>query len=87
MRTLTMIGIGLAVMAAFLLAGWLARRAGVAVNAPGLFIGAWAAWCLWDTYVGTTHGYSWGAELAIHTPIFLVPALAAWLLGRYFALA
>ena len=87
MRTLMMIGIGLAVMAACLLAGMLARRAGIAVNAPVLFIMGWAAWCLWATYIGTTHGYSWGAELAIHSPIFLVPALAAWWLGRLSALA
>jgi hypothetical protein len=82
MRTLVMTGIGLLAMAGFLLAGRLLRRAGINLNAPGLFIGAWAAWCLWDIYVGTTHGYSWGAELLIHTPIFLVPALAAWFLDR-----
>jgi hypothetical protein len=86
MRTLTMIAIGLGVMAAVLLAGWLLRRAGIALPAPALFIAGWAAWCLYDSYVGTTHGYSWGAELLIHAPIFLVPAAAAWWLGRRFAL-
>lgn len=86
MRTLMMIGTGLAAMTGVLLAGWLLGRAGIALNAPVLFIVCWAAWCLWDSYVGTTHGYGWGTELAIHTPIFLVPAVAAWWLGRRFAL-
>ncbi|MCC7281535.1 MAG: hypothetical protein IT556_04075 [Acetobacteraceae bacterium] len=85
MRTLVMIGVGLAIMAGFLLAGRLLRLAGVSVPVVALFIGVWFVWCLWDTYLGTTHGYAWGAELLIHAPIFLVPALAAWWLGRVLA--
>lgn len=49
------------------------------------FVAVWFVACAVDTYAGVNAGYSLGEELLIHLVIFVVPALAAYLLARRLA--
>ncbi len=80
MRSMMMTGIGFLVMGAFVLAGLAAPS--LRKLLLGAFVLLWLAWCLYDSWLGTTHGFSWGTELAVHAPIFLLPAIVAWVLQR-----
>lgn len=74
MRTLILILIGLAVVAA---AMWLtkpAKRFAVAL----WFSGLWLLATLWNLRTGMSHGYSLQEELPFQAAMFAVPAVAAW---------
>lgn len=79
MRTLVLILIGLAVLAAMTGLSRPARRPLAAL----VFIGLWLVACAINLAVGLSHGYALGEELGIHLVLFGVPAAAAWLIrGR-----
>lgn len=78
MRTLVIILMGLAIVAA---AMWLAkppRRPQVA----WVFAGVWLLATLLNLRTGLLHGYTLREELPIHLLLFGVPVLAGWWLAR-----
>jgi hypothetical protein len=86
MRTLIIVGIGLALLAACLGAGWLAGGAAKLRLAAVCFIGLWFVVAAINLYVGVTRaGYSFMEELPIFLLIFALPSvvalLARWKLG------
>jgi hypothetical protein len=81
MRTLTLILIGLVVLA---LCAGLARLAG---RAPAVgarwFLPFWAAASLYNLYLGMSHGYTLTYELPFLALVFGVPAVAALAIMRW----
>jgi hypothetical protein len=83
MRSLIIIGIGLALLAACLGTGWLTGGAAKLRVAAVCFIGLWFVVAAINLYVGVTRaGYSFREELPIFLLIFALPSLAA-LLARW----
>ncbi len=88
MHVALVIGGGLALLAVFVLFGWLwgASAPGMALAAK-LFVPAWAVVALANLWVGVHHaGYTLREEAPILVLVFAVPALVAallaWQLGR-----
>jgi hypothetical protein len=75
-----MVGIGLFVLAVFVLGSRMLGRS------PGAgarwFILPWLVVSLYNLYVGTTHGYSVVVELPFLAIVFGVPAIAAFAIMR-----
>jgi hypothetical protein len=81
MRTLIIIGIGLALLGMGVGAGWLAGGAAKMKIAALIFIGVWFIAAAVNMYVGVTRaGYSFMEELPIFLLIFGAPAVAATVL-------
>jgi hypothetical protein len=81
MRTLIIIGIGLALLGLCLGAGWLAGGAEKLKLSALLFTGLWFVAAAVNMYVGVARaGYSFREELPIFLLIFVVPAAVALLL-------
>ncbi|KAF1722346.1 hypothetical protein [Pseudoxanthomonas wuyuanensis] len=78
MRTLVIILIGLAVVAA---AMWLAKPA-KRPQVAWVFAGVWLLASLLNLRTGLLHGHTLGEELPIHLLLFGIPALAGWWLAR-----
>jgi len=80
-RTLIAIGIGLILL--IVVAVLAARRDPEARQKAFTAFGViWFVLCVLDAIVGVINGYSIGEELLIHMVIFLVPAMAAFLVAR-----
>lgn len=79
MRTLIILAIGFAILAAAL---WAANALGGKRRAAMMFIGLWLVATLANLYVGTTHGYTVMEELPIFLLLFGLPAAAAIWLSR-----
>lgn len=87
MHTIMVIGVGLVLLAVFLLAG---RALGggspaAAAKAVPWFIPLWLAATALNFFIGTQHGHSAAEELPIALVVFGVPAAAAFLFRRRFA--
>lgn len=84
MRTLVVLAIGLALLAAVLylvrLLGGDPRQMRLAALA---FVAAWFVFNLFSLRGGLRAGFGLGLELAIHSLLFGVPALAAYLAVRF----
>ena len=81
MRTFIAIGIGLILL--IVVAVLAARRDQEARQKAFTAFGVvWFVLCVLDAIVGVLNGYSIGEELLIHMVIFLVPAMAAFLVAR-----
>jgi hypothetical protein len=80
MRTLLVVGIGVALSYAFVFATsyWGKSK----VTGALVFMGVWLIFCAWDYARGVKAGYSAIDELGIHLLLFIVPALCAWLVAR-----
>jgi len=80
-RTFIAIGIGLILL--IVVAVLAARRDQEARQKAFTAFGVvWFVLCVLDAIVGVLNGYSIGEELLIHMVIFLVPAMAAFLVAR-----
>jgi predicted Co/Zn/Cd cation transporter (cation efflux family) len=80
-RTFVAIGIGLILL--IVVAVLAARRDQEARQKAFAAYGAvWFVLCVLDAVVGVIAGYSIGEELLIHMVIFVVPAMAAFLVAR-----
>jgi hypothetical protein len=78
MRTLIIIGAGLALLGLCAGAGWLVGGAAKLKVAALLFIGLWFVAAAVNMYLGVTRaGYSFMEELPIFLLIFAVPAAVA----------
>lgn len=73
MRTLVIILIGLALLAAFLLLSKPRKRGQAALA----FIGVWLVASGVNLGIGLSHGYSLAEELLVHAALFGIPAVAA----------
>ena len=81
MRTLIIIGIGIALLGICAGAGWIAGGAVKMKMAVLVFIALWFVAAAVNMYVGVTRaGYSFMKELPIFLLIFAVPSALAWLL-------
>jgi len=81
MRTLIIIGMGFALLALCLGAGWLAGGPAKMKVAALVFIGLWFVAASVNLYVGVVRaGYSFSEELPIFLLIFGAPAVVAALL-------
>lgn len=74
MRTLIIILVGLAVVAATLRFTPATHR----VLAAGVFTAVWLVVTIMNLRTGLSHGYSLAEELPIHAVLFGVPVVAAW---------
>lgn len=79
MRTLIILAIGFALLAAAL---WAAGALGGRRRAALMFIGLWLAATVANLYIGTTHGYTVMQELPIFLLLFGLPAAAAYWFSR-----
>ncbi|MBL8270421.1 hypothetical protein [Steroidobacter sp.] len=75
MRTLIIIVIGLAIAAAVMRFVPVAHR----LLAAGVFTAAWLVVTILNLKTGLSHGYTLAEELPIHSVLFGVPVVAAWL--------
>jgi hypothetical protein len=84
MRTFVVIVVGIALAGAFdaIAAMVNARRITRGVDGGWLFIWTWLLVAVADFGVGIVTGHPVFAEMAIHLPIFVVPAAVAWYLSR-----
>lgn len=78
MHTAIVLAGGFATLLACLLLGhaWGNGMPGAVIGAKA-FIPLWLLGAFVNMWVGTTHGYSWGAEFPIFLAIFAIPAAAA----------
>ena len=83
MRSLMMVGIGLFILALFVLG---ARMLGAPPGSGARrFFLPWLVVSLYNLYIGTTHGYSVVGELPFLAVVFGVPAIAAFAVMRWWS--
>lgn len=75
MRTLVFILAGLAMVAVAMWCAPPARR----TLAAWVFSAVWLAVSSWNLSIGLSHGYGLREELMVHSALFGIPVLAAWL--------